>query len=80
MMDSRTFNRLTTPEDKVLTSIEGEMSSILKDESIPEDVKVKLYASAQSRYQKIEPPHEEKLPQQKQSTHRMPCWLIHLKT
>ena len=34
MMDSRTFNRLTTPKDKVLTSIEGEMSSILNDESI----------------------------------------------
>ena len=56
MMDSRTFNRLTTPKDKVLTSIEGEMSSILNDESIPEDVKAKLYASAQSRYLKIEHP------------------------
>ena len=56
MMDSRTFNRLTTPKDKVLTSIEGDMSSILNDESIPEDVKAKLYASAQSRYLKIEHP------------------------
>ena len=56
MMDSRTFNRLTTPKDKVLTSIEGEMTSILNDESIPEDVKAKLYASAQSRYLKIEHP------------------------
>ena len=26
MMDSRTFIRLTTPKDKVLSSIEGEMS------------------------------------------------------
>ena len=41
MVDSRTFNRLTTPKDKVLTSIEGEMTSILNDESIPEDVKAK---------------------------------------
>ena len=57
MMDSRTFNRLTTPKDKVLTSIEGEMSSILNDESITKNVKAKLYASAQSRYLKIEHPH-----------------------
>ena len=56
MMDSRTFNRLTTPKDKVLTSIEGEMSSILNDDSIPEDVKAKLYASKQSRFMKIEHP------------------------
>ena len=42
MMDSRTFNRLTTPKDKVLSSIEGEMSSILNDESIPEDVRAKM--------------------------------------
>ena len=56
MMDSRTFNRLTTPKDKVLTSIEGEMSSILNDESIPEDVRAKLYSSAQSRFLKIEHP------------------------
>ena len=56
MMNSRTFNRLTTPKDKVLTSIEGEMSSILNDESIPEDVKAKLYASKQSRFLKIEHP------------------------
>ena len=56
MMDSRTFNRLTTPKDKVLTSIEGEMSSILNDDSIPEDVKAKLYSSAQSRFLKIEHP------------------------
>ena len=54
MMDSRTFNRMTTPKDKVLTTIEGEMSSILNDESIPEDVRAKRYASAQSRYLKIE--------------------------
>ena len=56
MMDSRTFNRLTTPKDKVLTSIEDEMSSILNDDSIPEDVKSKLYASKQSRFMKIEHP------------------------
>ena len=56
MMDSRTLNRLTTPKDKVLSSIEGEMSSILNDESIPEDVKAKLYASKQSRFLKIEHP------------------------
>ena len=56
MMDSRTFNRLTTPKDKVLTSIEGEMSTILNDERIPEDVRAKLYASAQSRYLKTEHP------------------------
>ena len=56
MMDSRTFNRLTTPKNKVLTSIEREMSSILNDESIPEDVRAKLYASAQSRYLKTEHP------------------------
>jgi hypothetical protein len=56
MMDSRTFNRLTIPKDKVLTSIEGEMSSILNDDSIPEDVKAKLYSSAQSRFLKIEHP------------------------
>ena len=56
MMDSRTFNRLTTPKDKVLTSIEGEMSSILNDESIPEDVRAKLYSSEQSRFLKIEHP------------------------
>ena len=56
MMDSRTFNRLTTPQDKVLTSIEGEMSSILNDECIPEDVRAKLYSSKQSRYLKIEHP------------------------
>ena len=53
IMDSRTFNRLTTPKDKVLTSIEGEMSSILNDDSIPEDVKAKLYSSAQSRFLKM---------------------------
>ena len=56
MMDSRTFNRLTTPKNKVLTSMEGEMSSILNDDSIPEDVKAKLYASKQSRFLKIEHP------------------------
>ena len=56
MMDSRTFNRLTTPKDKVLSSIEGEMSSILNDESIPEDVRAKMYASKQSRFLKIEHP------------------------
>ena len=56
MMDSRTFNRLTTPKDKVLTSIEGEMTGILNDESIPEDVRAKLYASKQSRFMKIEHP------------------------
>ena len=56
MMDSRTFNILTTPKDKVLTSIEGEMSSILNDESIPDDVKAKLYSSKQSRFLKIEHP------------------------
>ena len=56
MMDSRTFNRMTTPKDKVLTTIEGEMSSILNDESIPEDVRAKRYASAQSRYLKIKHP------------------------
>ena len=57
MMDSRTFNRLTSSKDKVLTSIEGEMSSILKDESIPEDVRTKFHSSAQSRYlKKIEHP------------------------
>ena len=56
MMDSRTFNRLTTPKDKVLTSIEGEMSSILNDDSIPENVKAKLIASKQSRFMQIEHP------------------------
>ena len=56
LMDSRTFNRMTTPKDKVLTSIEGEMSSILNDDSIPEDVKAKLYASKQYRFMKIEHP------------------------
>ena len=56
MMDSRTFNRLTTPKDKVLTSIEGEMSSILNGESIPDDVKAKLYSCKQSRFLKIEHP------------------------
>ena len=56
MMDTRTYNRLTSPKDKVLTSIEGEMSSILDDESIPEDVRAKRYASAQSRFLKIEHP------------------------
>ena len=56
MMDSRTFNRLTTPKDKVLTSIEGQMSNISDDESSPENVKAKLYASAQSRFMKIEHP------------------------
>ena len=56
MMDSRTFNRLTTPKDKVLSSIEGEMSNILNDESIPEDVKAKLHSSAHSRFLKIEHP------------------------
>ena len=40
MMDSRTFNRLTTPKDKVLTSIEDEMSSILNDDSIPKTWKL----------------------------------------
>ena len=55
MMDSRTFNRLTTPKDKVLT-IEGEMFSIVNDESIPADVKAKLFASKQSRFMKIEHP------------------------
>ena len=56
MMDSRTFSRLTAPKDKVLTSIEDEMSSILKDESLPEDVRAKLYTSKQSRFLKIEHP------------------------
>ena len=56
LMDSRTFNRMTTPKNKVLTSIEGEMSSILNDDNIPEDVKAELYASAQSRFLKIEHP------------------------
>mgnify|MGYP003474984025 CR=1 FL=1 len=56
MMDSRTFNRLTTPKDKVLSSIKGEMSSILNDESIPEDVRAKLLTSKQSRFLKIEHP------------------------
>ena len=56
MMDSRTFNRMTTPNDKVLTSIEGEMSSISNDESIPEDVRAKLFTSKQSRFLKIEHP------------------------
>ena len=56
MMDSRTFNKLTTPKDKVLSSIEGEMSSILNDESIPDDVKAKLYSSKQTRFLKIEHP------------------------
>ena len=56
MMDSRTFNRLTTPKDKVLTSIEGEMSSISNDESIPDDVKAKLFSSTQSRFLKLKHP------------------------
>ena len=56
MMDSRTFNRMTTPKDKVLNSMEGEMSSILNDDNISEDVKAKLYASKQSRFLKIEHP------------------------
>ena len=56
MMDSRTFNRMTTLKDKVLTSIEGEMSSILKEESIPEDVRARLFTSEQSRFLKIEHP------------------------
>ena len=56
MMDSRTFNRMTTPKDKVLTSIEGEVSNMLNDESIPEDVRAKLYSSKQSRFLKIEHP------------------------
>ena len=56
MMDSRTFNRMTTPKDEVLTSIEREMSSILNDDSIPEDVKAKLSSSKQSRFLKIEHP------------------------
>ena len=56
MMDSRTFNRMTSPKDKVLTSVEGEMSSILKNESLPPDVRAKLYSSAQSRFLKIEHP------------------------
>ena len=46
MMDSRTFNRLTSPKDKVLISIEGEMLSILNDKSSPEDVRAELYSSA----------------------------------
>ena len=52
MMDSRTFNRLTSSKDKVLNSIEDDMSSILNDETLPEDVRAKLYSSAQSRYLK----------------------------
>jgi len=56
MMDSRTFNRLTSPKDEVLSSIEGEMSSILNDESIPDYVRAKMYASKQSRFLKIEHP------------------------
>ena len=47
---------MTTPKDKVLTSIEGEMSNILNDENIPEDVRAKLYTSAHSRFLKIEHP------------------------
>ena len=56
MMDSRTFNRLTTPKDRVLNSMEGEMSDILNDDSTPEDVRAKRYASAQTRYLKLEHP------------------------
>ena len=80
MMDSRTFNRLTTPKDKVLTSIEGEMTSILNDESIPEDVRAKMYASAHSRYLKIEHPQWSETTTKKIANPQMPCWIIHLKT
>ena len=48
MMDTRTFKRMTSPKDKVLTSIEAEMSNILNDESIPEDVRAKLHTSDHS--------------------------------
>ena len=56
MMDSRAFNRLTSAKDNVLSSIEGEMSSILDAESLPDDVKAKHFSSAQTRYMKIEHP------------------------
>ena len=56
LMDSRTFNRMTTLKDKVLTSIKGEMTNILNDERIPEDVKAKLLSSVHSRFLKIEHP------------------------
>ena len=60
MVDSITFNGLTTPKDKVVTSIEGEMANMLNVDRIPEDVKAKLLASAQSRYLKLEHPQWRK--------------------
>ena len=56
MMDSRTFNRMTSSKDKVLNSIEVDISDILNDETLPKDVRAKLYSSAQSRFLKIEHP------------------------
>ena len=47
-MDSRTFNRLTTPKDKVLTSMEGEMSSLLNDGSMPSPVESRRSESESS--------------------------------
>ena len=34
MMHTRTFSRLTTPKNKVLTSIEGDNTSILGDDTL----------------------------------------------
>ena len=47
---------MTTPEAKVLTSIEGDMSSVLNYDDISEDVNAELYTSNQSRFLKIEHP------------------------
>ena len=57
LIDPRLIDKITTPKDRVLSSMEGGMTSILSDSSLSDDIKAKLFASAQTRYLTVDAPN-----------------------
>jgi len=65
MVDQRLYNKLFTPQDKVLSSIDDRISDILHGDR-PDDEKAKLYSSTLNRYHNIDKPIEVALDRTKE--------------
>jgi hypothetical protein len=56
ILDQQTTDRLSTSKDKAAINAQNKMSNILYDNNLPDDMKAKLYTSAQTRFLKINAP------------------------
>ena len=52
----RVIDKILTPKDRAMTSMEYNMNDILNDDRLPPDLKAKLFSSAQTRYLAVDAP------------------------